>query len=54
MFHFSLLDSSVSPNSVNNFILNFKLSLQVDQDDCSLLHWAAINNRIDVFKNFNF
>nr|CAD2147333.1 unnamed protein product [Meloidogyne enterolobii] len=34
----SLLDScSVSPNSV-------------DQDDCSLLHWAAINNRIEAAK----
>ncbi|KAL7075577.1 hypothetical protein ACQ4LE_005226 [Meloidogyne hapla] len=34
----SLLNScSVSPNSV-------------DQDDCSLLHWAAINNRIEAAK----
>uniref|UniRef100_A0A1I8BRD2 ANK_REP_REGION domain-containing protein n=1 Tax=Meloidogyne hapla TaxID=6305 RepID=A0A1I8BRD2_MELHA len=49
----SLLNScSVSPNSVNFIFSNLKKfkTLQVDQDDCSLLHWAAINNRIEAAK----
>nr|CAD2197672.1 unnamed protein product [Meloidogyne enterolobii] len=36
----------------DKFFLNFNKfeTIQVDQDDCSLLHWAAINNRIEAAK----
>jgi ankyrin repeat protein len=41
------------------FLLDNKLILadSTDSDDCSLLHWAAINNRIEVFlvmSNLNY